>query len=85
MPRPRRRSEFRRQERWARRHVRLNSYQDKVLSESVNVLTQGDVQRALQTQFEAVWMGVPKMFVEGEILSNSKGTGSLQQGDDENE
>ena len=75
----RRRSELARQRRWVRRHVRLNSFQDKRLAESVNLLGGSDIRSVLNDKFDSVWIGASLEFTRGEILSNQRGEGSLQQ------
>ena len=79
MNRRRRRSELARQRRWVRRHVRLNSFQDKRLAESVNLLGGSDIRSVLNDKFDSVWIGASLEFTRGEILSNQRGEGSLQQ------
>ncbi len=75
----RRRSEIARQRRFIRRLVRLKSFQDKRLAESVNVLGTFEIAGAVSVRFGSVWLGAVDEFSRGEILSNGRGEGSLQQ------
>ena len=79
MSRRRRRSEIARQRRWVRRHVRLKSFQDRRLAESVNLLGGSDVRAVINDRFDSVWVGATDEFTRGEILSNGRGEGTLQK------
>ena len=85
MTRSRRRSPFKVQERWARRFVRLSSHQDRELAESVNVLSQRDIQDALAEHFDGAFAGVPRLFDEGEILSDARREGTQDKVIDDDE
>ena len=79
MSRRRRRSEIARQRRFVRRLVRLKSFQDRRLAESVNVLGAVEIAGAVSDNFGSVWLGATDEFSRGEILSDGRGAGSLQQ------
>lgn len=75
----RRRSEIARQRRFIRRLVRKKSFQDRRVAESVNVLGTFEIAGAVSNRFGSVWLGAVDEFTRGEILSNGRGEGSLQQ------
>ena len=62
-----------------RRLVRRKSFQDKRLAESVNVLDPFEIAGAVSVRFGSVWLGATDEFTRGEILSDGRGEGALQQ------
>lgn len=73
------RSNTARQRRWLRRFVRRNSFQDRRIRESINVLDGVELIEALGTSFDVVVVSVSTEFDEGEVLSDFRGGGSLEQ------
>ena len=74
-----RRSKEARQRRYVNTLVRKNSHEDLDKKEAVNVLDQRQVREALNTKFGYAHVGISQLFEKGEILSDGRGEGSLQQ------
>ena len=83
MSRNRRRSPEARQRRYINRIVSQNSHRDIGLDESINMLTESQLESCLIDKFGDVRTGLHLQFSRGEIISDSRGQGSLQQLQDE--
>lgn len=73
------RSKESRQRRYVNQLVRKTCHEDLAKKEAVNVLDQQQIRDALNTQFGYAHVGISQLFEKGEVLSDSRGTGSLQQ------
>lgn len=61
-------------------HVSRNAYRDrKQPKETVNLITSGQAYVFLEDTFGYAPLGLVHVFERGEVLSDSRGTGSLQQ------
>jgi len=83
LTRTRRRSPDAQQRRYINRLVSQCSYRDVGLDESINILTPSQLEDSLLDKFGAVRTGLHLQFTRGEVVSDSRGTGSLQQTIDE--
>ena len=60
-----------------------NTYRDVRLDESINTLTQRQIEDSLYDKFGEVRTGLYLQFQKGEVTADSRGQGSLQQIQDE--
>ena len=79
MTRTRRRSPDALQRRYINHLVSRSSYRDVSLNESINLLTPRQLEDSLLDKFGAVRTGLHLQFTRGEVVSDSRGEGSLQQ------
>ena len=63
--------------------IASNAYVDYGLGESINVLFEDDLVSYLHGKYGIVDYRVVYMFTRGEVLSDSRGKGSLQKVDDD--
>lgn len=75
---PRRRSDQARQRRAARRYVLETAYRDKRMAESICMVKAMDILSHLQQQFKGIGIASTD-FESGEVLTDNRGRGSLQQ------
>ena len=75
------RQERSQQYREARKLVTSNSYHDRMLAESVCLTSPGQLSDHLKSKFESVLPCVTARYERGEVLTDKKGTGSLQNPD----
>ena len=80
-----RRSKEARQRRYVNSLVRKTCHEDLDKKEAVNVLDQRQIRTALNTKFGYAHVGVSQLFEKGEVLSDSRGTGSLQKREEDDE
>jgi len=59
--------------------VRKSSHEDLDKKEAVNILDQRQIREQLEQKFGYAHVGVSQTFEKGEILSDGRGEGSLQQ------
>lgn len=71
------RSELSQQKRFIKRLVTECAFQDRQRSETVNILSRGEIAASASQAFDYVLPGLAN-YELGEVLSDSKGTGSLQ-------
>ena len=76
---PHRRSNYNIQRREAARIVSQAAVKDRAVRESINVLSSGRIAQILQSHFGTFDLRVINRYHLGEVLSNSKGTGTLQR------
>jgi len=76
---PHRRTTYSIQRREAARIISQAAIRDPSIKESVNVLTSGRIAQILQTRFGTFDLRVINRYHLGEVLSDSKGTGTLQR------
>ena len=74
-----RRSKESRQRRYVNQLVRSKSVEDRDKQESINALNQRQIREELELIFGYAHVGVSQLFEKGEILSDGRGQGSLQQ------
>ena len=74
-----RRSKEARQRRYVNTLVRKSSHEDLDKKEAVNILDQRQIREQLEQKFGYAHIGVSQAFEKGEILSDGRGEGSLQQ------
>ncbi len=79
MTRPERRRPEAIQRRFINKLVSRNTYRDVRLDESINTLTQRQIEDSLYDKFGEVRTGLYLQFTKGEVTSDSRGTGSLQK------
>lgn len=72
------RSEFNIQRRFARKALQLSAFQDRIACETVNLLTNDELNDLLRANFEFVLPSV-KDVDRGEVLADSLGRGTLQK------
>ena len=85
MTRRGRRSKEAHQRRYVNQLVRKTCHEDLDKKEAVNVLDQTQIRVALNTKFGYAHVGMSQLFEKGEILSDGRGQGSLQQRRDEDD
>lgn len=85
MTRRGRRSREARQRRYVNQLVRKTCHEDLDLKEAVNILDQREIRIALNTKFGYAHVGVSQTFEKGEVLSDARGEGSLQQRDEDDD
>ena len=83
MTRRHRRSQDAIQRRYVNRLVSQCSHRDIRLDESINTLTPRQLEYSLIDKFGDVRTGLHLQFERGEVVSDSRGEGSLQQIQDE--
>jgi hypothetical protein len=66
------------QRRFARKALQRNAYQDRIVCETVNLLTNDELSDLLRANFEFVLPSV-KDVDRGEVLADSLGRGTLQK------
>lgn len=71
------RSEFSEQRRFARKALQRNAFQDRIVCETVNLLTRGELSDFLAASFDFVLPSATEVD-RGEVLSDSRGRGTLQ-------
>ena len=79
MTRRGRRSKEAHQRRYVNQLVRKTCHEDLDKKEAVNVLDQQEVRTSLEQKFGYAHVGISQLFEKGEILSDGRGEGSLQQ------
>ena len=79
MSRNHRRSADARQRRYVNRLISQCSHRDISLDESVNMLTVRQLENSLLDKFGELRTGLHLQFTRGEVISDSRGKGSLQQ------
>ena len=76
---PHRRTDYNIQRREAARIVSKAAVKDPEVRESINILSSGRIAQILQNRFGTFDLQVINRYDVGEILSDSKGRGTLQQ------
>lgn len=76
---PHKRSLIARQRRAARKFILDMAYRDKYAAETVNVLDRRDLINYLADLFGQVHLGSIPLIEKGEVLADSRGSGSLQR------
>lgn len=80
-----RRSVEAQQRRYVNRLVSTSSYKDYDKQENINIYTSEQLEQRLVDKFGDVRTGIHLQFQRGEIISDSRGTGSLQRMIDDEE
>ena len=76
---PHRRTNYSIQRRDAARIISQAAIRDPSIKESINILTNGRLAQILQNRFGTFDLRVINRYHLGEVLSDSKGTGTLQR------
>ena len=76
---PHRRSERAKQRRYVNRLVSVNAHRDRTRAEAVNTLSPREILRAVSDRFGFADLSLTHLFTRGEVLSDGRGQGSLQQ------
>jgi len=79
MTRRGRRSIHAQQRRYVNRLVSINAHRDRQRAESVNQLTPRQILHAVAERFGFADLNLTHLFTRGEVLSDDRGRGSLQQ------
>lgn len=74
------RSEESQQRRFLKRLIMECAFQDRQRSEKVNILSSDFIAAAAGEAFEYVLPSIIGQYERGEVLTNSRGTGSIQRG-----
>lgn len=65
--------------RFISRHISRNAHKDRGRAESVNILGHSEIARAVRAKFGTVDWQLIHDILKGEVISDSRGTGSLQK------
>jgi len=76
---PHKRSKFAKQRRFISRLVSRNAHRDREKAESVNLMHPEDIATTVKIRFGNVNWSLIFGITKGEVLSESRGSGSLQQ------
>ncbi len=65
--------------RFISRFISTNAHKDRKKVESVNILNHSEIARAVRARFGTVYWMLIEDILKGEVLSDSRDQGSLQQ------